>query len=194
MRRQPKRPRWKREGSIPPEARTRLPSSASLGSQCDGWSPGDPGSAPPRLPSLPPTCEHWRPRPRQRARLSAALLPAGSASPRALPGAPPPAPGIPARTCAARRSAELAGQAPPPARGPGARRKRGPEDPRLEWVRTAGPWAGPAPSPRPAPVRPRGCLRAVRGRGNPRALGRGRCQRKDGKPGNPEDSLSTGDP
>lgn len=192
MRRQPKRPRWKGEGSIPPEARTRLPSSAPLGSQCDGWSPGDPGSAPP-----PPTCEHRRPRLGQRARLPAALLPAGSARQvRALfrvarprrRGSPP------ARTCAARRPAELAGQAPPPARGPGARRKRGPEDPHLEWVRTAGPRAGPAPSPRPAPVRPRGCLRAVRGRGNPRALGRGRCQRKDGKPGNPEDSLSTGDP
>lgn len=110
MRRQPKRPRWKREGSIPPEARTRLPSSASLGSQCDGWSPGDPGSAPPRLRCRPPVST-------------------GGRGPGSAPASPPP-------SCPPARQVRALFRVPrprrrgsPPARAPPAARRSSPARP-----------------------------------------------------------------
>lgn len=113
MRRQPKRPRWKGEGSIPPEARTRLPSSAPLGSQCDGWSPGDPGSAPPRLRRRPPVSIGGR----------------GSGS---APASPPPSCPPARRGKSARSSgwpAPGAGVPRPPARAPPAARRSSPARP-----------------------------------------------------------------
>ncbi|XP_078288692.1 uncharacterized protein LOC144612828 [Panthera onca] len=200
VRLQPKRPRWRGERPVPPEARTRLPSSEPLGSRCDCWSLEDPGSAPPRLR-------------RRRPPVSTAGRGPGSA-----PASPPPPcpPGSvwqvrarfrvprlrrrgspPVRTCAARRPAGPAGEAPPPARGPGARRTRGSEDPRT-CSRARAPAArrraGPAPPPLPAPVRPRQCPRAGgTWAGQAQTHGRGKCRRKDGNPGNPEGSQSTGD-
>lgn len=162
-------------GSAPPAARTRARSPRR---SAPGAIAGVPGL---RFRSPPPTCDHSR-RARGCAHRPTAGR-AGAAGPRALPGVPPPAPGIPARPPVRRPPPRGAGrEAPPSAGAPETEPER-----RLPGaVRTAGrPMARTsAPPPAPAGTRPDptvACGRRVGRAASKAPAGEGR----DGNGGNP---------
>lgn len=177
MRQQPSKLKRRGERSAPPGARKR---PGSRRSRPDGWSPRTRlRSAAPSRRRPPVTTARRGPRCARRAVLSPPHPgdPLRAASSRALPGAPPPAPGIPPdRTCAARCPAGPAGEAPPrpAALAPGAREEPG----------AAGRGG------RPDPARPRGCLGTARGRGglqSPRAGAGVEAKRRATRKRNSED-------
>lgn len=166
----------------------RLRSGSRCGCSHEGRGGGEKGRFPRRrgrvsrlraaAPTRPPTCDHS---PRRPQRCVRPPPPACWASPRALPGAPPPAPGIPAPRHVRARCSDPAPRprtgrtrAPSPASGRGSRRWR----------------KGPVPPPAPPQRRPRGPTFQALGR---RSAGTEMRETREPR-GFPEDARPVGSP